>query len=89
MAALGHGDTSGCICAWCRSDARGFKLAAGVEKKTLELHTLLTETEDLEKNLAAVARAKAQRGDCTYGQSLISSLLKPISRHPSVEPPRV
>jgi len=59
-AALGHGDTSGCICAWCRSDAAGFKLAAGVEKKTLELRTLLTEAEDLEKHLAAVERAKAR-----------------------------
>ena len=39
---------------------RGVKLAAGVEKKTLELRTLLTEAEDLEKHLAAVARAKAR-----------------------------
>ena len=57
--ALGHRDTSGCICVWCRSDAAGFNLAAGVEK-TLELRTLLTEAEDLEKHLAAVARAKAR-----------------------------
>ena len=48
-AALGHGDTSGCICAWCRSDAAGFKLAAGPEKKVLDTRTLLSEMEDLEK----------------------------------------
>ena len=59
-AALGHGDTSGCICAWCRSDAAGFKLAAGPEKKVLDTRTLLSEMEDLEKYLAAVARAKAR-----------------------------
>ena len=59
-AALGHGDTSGCICAWCRSDAAGFKLAAGAERKVLDTRTLLSEMEDLEKYLAAVARAKAR-----------------------------
>ena len=52
-AALGHGDTSGCICAWCRSDPAGFKLAAGPEKKVLDTRTLLSEMEDLEKYLAA------------------------------------
>ena len=42
-AALGHGDTSGCICALCRSDAAGFKLAAGVERKVLDTRTLISK----------------------------------------------
>jgi len=53
-AALGHGDTSGCICAWCRSNAAGFKLSAGPEKKELPWRTRVTEMADLATHEAAV-----------------------------------
>ena len=59
--ALGHGDTSGCICAWCRSNAAGFKLSAGVEKKVLERRTLVTEAADLAAHLAEVEKKKKNK----------------------------
>ena len=57
-AALGHGDTSGCICAWCRSNAAGFKLSAGPEKKELPWRTRVTEMADLATHEAAVESKK-------------------------------
>ena len=60
MAALGHGDTSGCICAWCRGDASEFKLSAGAEMNELPLRTLASEAADLATHEAEVESKKEE-----------------------------